>query len=457
MKKLVLTLLAAAFTLASSAETVAISGVSARQRWPWNNLVDVDFTLAADAGALYRVAVEAKSAAKGATYHATTFANDPVAKAGANRITWDFGADYPNLRASDMKFAVAVAPYTDSSAPLYVVIDLSAGPDAASYPVRYTSQAPAHVQGATDEKCQTTELWLRRVRKTSQPELFFGFTEPSAATDGRYWGEITHDYYIGVFEMTQAQYALVTGEYPSYFAKEDCRASRPVENLVFGSQVAGTTHNVRLDPAAITATSLLGKLRAKTGLPINVPTLAEAHWAARGALVGYPAVGREHYWYYVKNGEGYRQTALKEIARCKDNCGSYTGQAGGTDGYLSRNTVDDATVATAPVGAYLPNELGLYDLIGNVTEYTAESANAWYSSPMGHFAEKFRSEDATLGMTAANPLKDYLGYDAHTVYQTGYGPSFREGDSLWNLYIAESGNWIALCNWGVRVMFPVGE
>ena len=457
MNKLVISFVAVVAAMVSSVQAVEISGVSARQRWPWNNLVDVDFTLSAEAGALYRVAVEAKSAAKGATYHATTFASDPVAKAGANRITWDFGADYPNLVASDMKFAGAVAPYTDSSAPLYVVIDLSAGPDAASYPVRYTAQAPAHVQGATDEKCQTTELWLRRVRKTTQPELFFGFTEPSAATDGRYWGEITHDYYIGVFEVTQEQYARVTGEWPSYFAKEDCRASRPVENLVFSSQIAGTQHNVRLTPEAITAASFLGKLRAKTGLPINVPTMAEAHWAARGALVGYPEVGREYYWYYVKDGEGYRQTSLDEIARCFRNCGSYTDQANNEDGYRSRNMVDDASVATAPVGSYLPNALGIYDLIGNVTEYTAECATAWDWQATSYFAQKFRSEDATLGMTKENPLKDYCGYEANHLYQAGYGPSFKEGDALWNVYISESGSWCALRNWGIRLMFAVGE
>ena len=372
-------------------------------------------------------------------------------------MTWDFGADYPNFKASDMSFAVAVAPYSDSAAPLYVVIDLSAGPDATKYPIRYVTQAPAHVQGATNEKCQTTELWLRRVKKTTQPELFFGFTEPSNETSGQYWGEITHDYYIGVFEVTQEQYARVTGEYPSYFAKEDCRASRPVENLVYSTQITGTQRNVRLYPETITADSFLGKLRAKTGLPINVPTMAESLWAARGALVGFPAVGREYYWYYVKDGDGYRQTSLAEIARYSGNCGTYTDQANSEDGYRSRNTVDDASVATAPVGSYLPNALGLYDMIGNVKEYTAECASGWDQWVTSYFAQKFRSEDATLGMTKENPLRDYCGYDVNHLYQVVYGPSFRAGDSLWNVYISESGYWCALRECGIRLMFAVGE
>ena len=456
MKKIIASLFVAAMMLAE-ANAVTISGVKAQQRYPWNNLVDVDFTLTAPAGEAYRVELQAKQLSSGKVFAANSYASDPVAKSGSNRVTWDFGADYPNFKASDMSFAVAVAPYSDSSEPLYVVIDLSAGPDATKYPIRYVTQAPAHVQGATNEKCQTTELWLRRVKKTTQPELFFGFTEPSNETSGQYWGEITHDYYIGVFEVTQEQYARVTGEYPSYFAKEDCRASRPVENLVYSTQITGTQRNVRLYPETITADSFLGKLRAKTGLPINVPTMAESLWAARGALVGFPAVGREYYWYYVKDGDGYRQTSLAEIARYSGNCGTYTDQANSEDGYRSRNTVDDASVATAPVGSYLPNALGLYDMIGNVKEYTAECAREWDQWATSYFAQKFRSEDATLGMTKENPLRDYCGYDVNHVYQVVYGPGFKDGDSLWNVYISESGFWCALRECGIRLMFAVGE
>ena len=455
MKRIIAGLVVAASMFACA--EVTITSVQARQRYPWNNLVDVDFTLTAPAGEAYRVELQAKQLSSGKVFTANSYASDPVAKSGSNRVTWDFGADYPDFKASDMSFAVAVAPYSDSSTPLYVVIDLSAGPDATKYPIRYVTQAPAHVQGATNEKCQTTELWLRRVRKTVQPELFFGFVVPTETTHGQYWGEITHDYYIGVFEVTQEQYARVTGEYPSYFAKEDCRASRPVENLVYNTQITGTKRNVRLYPETITADSFLGKLRAKTGLPINVPTMAESHWAARGALVGFPEVGKEYYWYYVKDGDGYRQTSLDEIARCKDNCGTYTDQAKGEAGYLSRNTVDDASVATAPVGSYLPNALGLYDMIGNVKEYTAECASGYDEHAASHFAQEFRSEDATLGMTKEKPLRDYCGYDPDHVYQVVYGPSFREGDSLWNVYISESGNWCALRECGIRLMFAVGE
>ena len=76
-----------------------------------------------------------------------------------------------------------------------------------------------------------------------------------------------------------------------------------------------------------------------------------------------------------------------------------------------------------------------------------------------YFAQKFRSEDTTLGMTKDNPLRDYCGYDADHVYQVIYGPGFNdsEGNSLWNVYMTESGAWSALRECGIRLMFAVGE
>ena len=42
-------------------QAVEISAVSAKQRWPWNNLVDIDFTVDAPAGDIYRAVINAKS------------------------------------------------------------------------------------------------------------------------------------------------------------------------------------------------------------------------------------------------------------------------------------------------------------------------------------------------------------------------------------------------------------
>ena len=104
MKKIIASLFVAAMMLAE-ANAVTISGVKAQQRYPWNNLVDVDFTLTAPAGEAYRVELQAKQLSSGKVFAANSYASDPVAKSGSNRVTWDFGADYPNFKASDMSFA----------------------------------------------------------------------------------------------------------------------------------------------------------------------------------------------------------------------------------------------------------------------------------------------------------------------------------------------------------------
>ena len=162
MKKLMMT--AATFAALSASAAITITDVSARQRWPWNGLVDVDFTISGVAtGEVFAIDVDAEYGDGGKRLSARTFTTEPVvAESATHRITWDFGKDYPNFHASDLRVFVTATPFP-ATAPVYMVIDLSGGPDAAKYPVRYTTVPPPHVQGAKDEPCQTTELWLRRI------------------------------------------------------------------------------------------------------------------------------------------------------------------------------------------------------------------------------------------------------------------------------------------------------
>ena len=373
----------AAMFAAGVSGAVEITSVTARQRWPWNNLVDVDFSLAAPAGEAYRVELEAQCAGGAKRFYATTLKTDPTVMAGENRVTWDFGADYPGVRAEDMRFSVSVVPAADADKPLYMVIDLAGGTTATKYPVRYTSVPPAHVQGATNEPCQTTELWLRRITapKTAFCVMYF---RTANYTGDAFYAKLTKDYYIGVFELTQKQYNLIAGTWPSYFNNVDYRDSRPVERLPFNT-MTGTWEDTSANPNLISAASPLGTLRTKTGLPLNLPTIAQLQYAALG---GSP-LGRELYQYYV-NGA---QAALNDIARYKDNV------AAG-----SEHNADGASGTTA-VGSYLPNGYGLYDMLGNAWEISATPKyngkwNAYYQTKAG---------DATLGTTAENPVVDPQG------------------------------------------------
>ena len=108
-----------------------------------------------------------------------------------------------------------------------MVIDLSGGPSATSYPVSYLNGVP---DGGWTDEYKTTKLVLRRI-------------EPGTFTMGSPTGEIgryadretqrevtlTRAYYIGVFETTQRQWELVMGSSPSQYAG----ALRPVESVSY--------------------------------------------------------------------------------------------------------------------------------------------------------------------------------------------------------------------------------
>ena len=391
MKKLMM-IAAVCSALAASAE-ITITGVTARQRWPWNNLVDIDYTIqGAAAGEAFAIGVEAEWAGGAKKVVGTTFSSEPVASGSTNRITWDFGADCPNTVAADCRISVTATPISNDKA-IYMVIDLSGGPTATKYPVRYTTTPPAHVQGAADEPCQTTELWMRRMIPYADAFTVGGWRSP-ASNNTIYYGKITKPYYIGVFELTQRQFNLITGEWPSYFANEAYRAARPLENVCF-SKFCGINSDIDRDPSGITDGSPLGKLRAKTGLPLSLPTDIQWEFAARGgtSLAG----GLEFTIYYV-NG---RYLDRSVIAR-------YSGNTAGT-----ANRDSDTTFGTATVGAYLPNDYGLYDMLGNVSEclscfaVSTGSYRAYYQEQSG---------DDTLGMSKGNPIIDPKGTPQSMAY-----------------------------------------
>ena len=163
MNKKIFALLSAASTVGSMF-AIAISDVSAHQRYPWNSLIDVDFTLAdASADSQYKIDVKAAYLGDTRILNARTFVTDPVVKPGTNRITWDFGKDFPDFKADDLRVAVTASPFTNGTDGVYMVIDLSGGKNASNYPVRYTTTPPEHSVNALDA-CKTTEMWLKRIK-----------------------------------------------------------------------------------------------------------------------------------------------------------------------------------------------------------------------------------------------------------------------------------------------------
>ena len=187
-------------------------------------------------------------------------------------------------------WAAALGVWVGAAEAPYLVIDLSSGPSSGYYPYRSSETGPE----LSGERCRTEELWLRRVpagrfRMGSAPD------EPGRFVDeGLHEVSVESGFLLGVFEVTRRQYELVMGSNPSYFSNTVYAASRPVENVTMYYELLGDNFNVQRTPAKIKADSLFGRLRARTGLPLTLPSYMQSEWACRAG-----DYGGEYYRYKV--------------------------------------------------------------------------------------------------------------------------------------------------------------
>ena len=276
-------------------------------------------------------------------YAFTRWTGDVSVLANANSMTNTFTMPTRNLSFT--------AEYDDLQS--YLVIDLSGGPNAASYPVSNLTDIPSG--GWTDEY-KTTKLVLRRI-------------DPGTFTMGSPTGEagrqdsdetphqvtLTHSYYIGVFELTQRQWELVMGDRPSGFSNTVCYAMRPVENVSYNLIRGADLGKYWPQMNAVDEASFMGKLRAKTGRLFDLPTEAQWEYACRAGTTTALNSGKN-----LSAASGV-DANMAEVGRYYYNSGSYN------NSYDYNGSTDET--GTAKVGSYLPNAWGLYDMHGNVGEW----------------------------------------------------------------------------------------
>jgi len=171
---------------------------------------------------------------------------------------------------------------------------------------------------------------------------------------------------IGKYEVTQAQWKSVMGSNPSSFKGCD---NCPVESVSWND-----------------VQEFIKKLNSLTGKKYRLPKEAEWEFAARGGNKsrGYQYSGSDN---------------LGSVAWYSDNSGS----------------------KTHPVGQKSPNELGIYDMSGNVLEWCAD----WFKGYPG--SSGVSDQTNSFRVLRGGGWDDGARY-CRVSYRGSYGPGFRSYD-----------------------------
>lgn len=355
-------------------------GLCCRQRYPWNGLVDIDLDLSfLTESQTATLKFETKDLLTGRTIPMNTFESGAFTGLGKghHHFVWNADVDAPGIRYENLVTSVSVTYRNPDDPPehdwsvvsnhLYMVVDLSGGPSVESYPVSYMTEIP---QGGWRDEYKTSKLVLRAVPADS---YVMGCSTKETGS-GTGYDSIPHKvtfkqaFYVGVFEITQRQYELVTGQRPSYFAREDCYQTRPVDalswNMIRGdSSIYDWPTTKDVDP-----TSFIGLIRAKTGLTgFDLPTDAQWEYVCRAGTTTA-----------LNDGHDLSSTStdanLAKLGRYK-----YNTDTDSISTYRAPDTTTSTDRGTAAVGSYAPNAWGFYDMHGNVGEWCLD----WYVNRNG--------------------------------------------------------------------------
>ena len=186
---------------------------------------------------------------------------------------------------------------------------------------------------------------------------------------------LTKPYYLGETEVTQAQWRAVMGNNPSLFQGD----SRPVEKVSWNEAMAFCQ-------------KLNDEGKAPRGWKFTLPTEAQWEFAARGG----------------NKSKGYEYSGSNDIKEVAWYGGNYFGEK------------------HHDVGTKAPNELGLYDMSGNVREWCLDGRRR-YSS--GAVTDPQGTQSGSYRFVRGGSWR-HGAYGCRVAYRDNYYPGGRRSDDF---------------------------
>lgn len=338
---------------------VTVSNVKAQQRYPWNGLVDITYTISGDVATMANpsIAIMAKDNKSGCTYLASTFEKKPSLTAGTHVATWNPDADGLKINSTDVAFTVSLS----DKASLYCLIDISGGSSATKYPVTYLNEVPS---GGWTESHKKNYIVLRYCPAGTY------------MMQGQRKVTLTKPFYMGIFEVTQGQYKNIMGSASPYYTTGVCYPATAAYSAIRGA-------NNWPSATAVGTNSFVGKLMAKASPKlsgIDLPTEAQWEYACRAGTVGE-----------LSSGKGLNPVNVKEVA-----------------------VVYEGRLRTEVVGSRKANPWGFYDMHGNVPEmcldfFVKDLGTAEVTDPKGEATGEHASFDGKNERVVRGCGWNYIG------------------------------------------------
>ena len=395
---------------ASAAPSITVNSVV--QRWPWNNLVDINYTVSGGQDKACGVYCNVTFTANinGRSYPVTAYAD---ASDGTHTATWKVPE---GIVAEGCTIDATIAASAIPSGNEYMIVDLETG--MTTYE-GMASQDAANARYNTGEY-KTSKMVFRKVPKTAESDYPNGYRTghpdfydtPYNCRNAPYDWKTTKDFYIGVFMVTQKQYEKIcgTGSNPSVFTKANTKVAgdvieyRPVDSVTWSG------------------------LRGEASLPTNtvVPN-------ASGSFL-------ERFNHITQIGAGITGFDLPtevmfEIAQRAGSTNKYVwGDAPSTLYAVSKQNSgaanDNNLGTTLAVGTLLSNSWGLYDTTGNIYEWCRDDADRYSLSQV---TDPFKP-NWNPNQSAADIDNRYIrggGVLINNYTDTQFTPSFRKNSALY--------------------------